>query len=616
MRDDELPEQVRTMCRLTFLPLAATVPGGMILAWVMGPSADMRSKTLWVGALAATSIVRIIHCHLYLRVQRTVDETLRWLWPMLLLIGLAGFVWSFAATSLLPMGVPLREALTMEVLVGVVAFGFLSLSMVPGAFPIFAGAIMIPAAAWQFSHGEWPRPLAGLLFLLFLLVMTVGSMRVVRLTRSQLRAVRENRELSERLRAERDAAFRMSDQLRTASEAKSRFLSHVSHELRTPLTVILGYSDMLLRDSRERQRPEALEQIRNAGRFLQRIVSDLLDLSSAEAGRLKLDTSDFSVARLLDEIVAELHIHPEARDLRIVRRIEPDVPAWIRSDRGRIHQLFLNLGVNALRFTSAGRVELVLRRVATDGRVVRLRGEVIDTGAGLAREQQARLFQPFTQIGDPATRPAGGVGLGLAICRSIVEQMGGTIGVESAPGQGSTFWFELPVQLAGKEAASGDTVSRLPVALAGAVLLAEDTAPIRELLARFLREAGCLPVTAVDNGTDLVDAARAGRFDLLLVDRHLPGMDRLEAIQAARAHERAERADRRPIVVVAASVMSDDLTACLDAGADAVVQKPLDMDRLGELLGQWLATARRAPPRRGGRGHAGDRAAGPCIGGR
>ena len=594
MRNEELPDQVRAMCRLTYLPIAATVPGGLLLAWLMGPTVSAADKTLWVIGLGVISLIRALCCYLYLRRPRTVEETVRWLWPLLGLTCVAGFIWSFAATLLLPIGVPIREAMTMEVLVGVAAFGFLSLSMVTGAFALFAGAIMVPAALWQFYHADWPRPLAGLLFLLFLIVMTLGSIRVVRLTRSQLQVARENRALSERLRAERDAAFRMSDQLRAASETKSRFLSHVSHELRTPLTVILGYCDVLLRDPRERQNPKALEQIHSAGRFLQGIVNDLLDLSSAEAGRLKVETSDFSLARLLDEIVAELRMHPEARALEVTRRIAADVPAWIRSDRGRFHQLFLNLGVNALRFTPAGRVELALHQVHANGRTLRLRGEVVDTGIGLARDQQARLFQPFTQIGDPAVPQAGGVGLGLAICRSIVEQMGGTIGVESAPGAGSTFWFELPVQRAGEHATGGDGEARAAVSLAGAVLVAEDTAPIRELLVRFLGEAGCAPVSAVESGTELVHAARAARHDLLLVDRRLPGMDGLDAIRAVRADERAAGQARQPIVVVTASVMDEDVSACLDAGADAVVHKPLDLDRLAELLGRWLPPVRRA----------------------
>jgi signal transduction histidine kinase/ActR/RegA family two-component response regulator len=589
MHNEELPEQVRILCRLSFLPIAATVPGGIILSVVLGPSISMSSKFVWVAALGVVSAIRGTCCYLYLRRQRSYEETARWLWPLLILTGLAGLTWSFPGTILLPIGVPIHEALTVEVLVGVVAFGFLSLSMVPGAFAIFAVPIIVPAALWQFLNGGWPRPLAGILYLMFLVVMVVGSLRTARLTHSQLRVARENRELLERLRAERDGAVRIGDQLRAASETKSRFLSHVSHELRTPLTVILGYTDLLLRDPRERQKPELLQQIRSAGAFLLGIVNDLLDLSRAEAGRLKLEMSEFSVTRLLDEVVAELHMQPEARTLAISRRISADVPAWIRSDRGRIHQLFLNLGANALRFTPAGRVELSLRRIGSDARTARLRGEVTDSGIGIAPDQQARLFQPFTQVEITAPRQTGGVGLGLAICRSIVEQMGGALGVESVPGAGSTFWFELPVQIAGEDLAGGAMAERAPVALSGTVLVAEDTAPIRELLTRFLRDAGCAHVTAVESGTEFVRAARATHYDLMLVDRRLPGMDGLDAIREVRATERAEGLQRRPIVVVTASVMSDDLAAGLDAGADAVVPKPLELDRLAELLGRWLA---------------------------
>ena len=531
----DLPAQMRAMCRLGQVPLAATIPGGVLLAVIMGSTVSLAGRLAWLGVLSLSSIARIGLCRSYLRRERSPAETRAWVRTMLVLTACAGLTWSFAGTLLLPLGVPVRETLTSEVVIGVVAFGFLSLSLVPGLFPAFASAIMLPAAAWQFMHAQWPRPLAGSLYLLFLAVMVLGSIRITRLTRSQIEVTRENEELLARLREERDAAFRINDQLRAASQARSRFLGQVSHELRTPLTVILGYSDLLLRDERERARPKVLEQIRDAGRFLLGIVNDLLDLASAEAGRLKLEMTDFSLPRLLDEVMAELRVNPLARDLRIERHLDPQVPAWVRSDRGRIHQLLLNLGTNALRFTPAGAVEIRLRRVASGDGTLRLRGEVADTGIGLSAEQQARLFQPFTQVGGSASAANGGVGLGLAICRSIVEQMGGSIGVESAPGAGSVFWFELPVRAAGEAAAEFAGGRPAQAALAGSVLVAEDSAPIRELLERFLRDAGCERVVGVASGTDLLQRAAAEEFDLLLVDRQLPGRDGVEAIREIRA---------------------------------------------------------------------------------
>jgi CheY-like chemotaxis protein len=220
---------------------------------------------------------------------------------------------------------------------------------------------------------------------------------------------------------------------------------------------------------------------------------------------------------------------------------------------------------------------------------LRLRGEVIDTGIGLSRDQQSRLFQPFTQLSNQAGSAAGGVGLGLAICRSIVEQMGGSIGVDSSPGSGSTFWFELPVRPAGESGRGSLPDRQSRTTLSGSVLVAEDTASIRDLLVGFLKDAGCTRVAAVQSGTELLRVARGEEFDLLLVDRRLPGMDGVDAIRELRADERTLGADRRPIVVVTASVLRSDLGACLDAGADAVVQKPLELDYLASVLSRWLS---------------------------
>jgi len=587
--DEILPDQVALMCRLFYFPAAATVPGATFVTLAMGPTVSVAARAGWVGAVAAVALARLLVSRAYLRRPRGPDEARRWLWGLFGLTALAGFAWSFGGTLLLPVNQPVRESLTAMCLIAALAAGWSSVSPVNGAFAALALPFVLPLAAWQLQTGFWPRQVLGVVYLIIVLVMLGAATRTARTTREQFRLARENGQLAARLGAERDALDRANAELRRANEAKSRFLGHMSHELRTPLTVILGYSDLLLRDEAERRRAEALERIKSAGGALLAVVNDLLEVASIDAGRLTLHEDDFAPAELLEEVLGVLRGHPEAREREINATRADDLPPRLRADRERLRQVLLNLGAHALRASARGRIALAMRAVTGDGGA-RLRAEVDYAGGELAPEAQAQLFEPFAGPGGLAGRGAGDAGLGLAISRSIVERMGGEIGVASAPGRGTTLWFEVPLQRV--EPAPAPAVrfgARVPEAFAGAVLIAEDVAETREFLARFVRETGCAPVVAVANGRELLAAARGTRFDLMLVDWRMPELDGLAAIAELRAAERAAGRPRTPAVVVTAEATSaEEQAQCLAAGADAVVEKPVDLDRLAAVLRRWL----------------------------
>jgi two-component system sensor histidine kinase/response regulator len=587
--DEILPDQLALMCRLLYFPATATVPAATVVTLAMGPTVSLPGRIAWVAALGVLAVVRLLCGRAYLGRARSAAEARRWLWLMLVLTAVVGTVWSLGGTVLLPAGQPVRESLTAMSLIAALAAGFSALSPVSGAYAALAVPFLLPLAAWQILSGDFPRQILGVVYLIFLLVMIGAAARTARTTREQFRLAHENSELAARLGAERDALDRANAELRLASEAKSRFLGHMSHELRTPLTVILGYSDLLLRDEGDRRRAEALQRIKSAGGALLAIVNDVLEVASLDAGALALHPTDFSPAELLDDVVALLRSQPEARDLEISVALGPELPARLHADRERLRQVLLNLGGNALRYTPRGRVALSVR--AAPSAAGQLRVEVTDTGIGIARELQPRLFEPFTPLETLGAPRGAGAGLGLAISRSIVERMGGRIGVVSDAGVGSTFWFEVPFD--GAEPAPAPAVrfgARVPEAFAGAVLIAEDVAETREFLARFLRETGCAPVVEAANGRELLAAARADRFDLMLVDWRMPELDGLAAIAELRAGERAAGLPRTPVVVVTAGALADDRTRCLAAGADAVVDKPVDLDRLAAVLRRWLRT--------------------------
>ncbi|MCJ2047838.1 PAS domain S-box protein [Methylobacterium sp. J-078] len=368
------------------------------------------------------------------------------------------------------------------------------------------------------------------------------------------------------------------------ARAKAEFLANMSHELRTPLAGILGVHDLLREDATlTRDQARLVGLARESGRSLLTIVNDILDFSKIEAGHLTIEALPFSLLALIEgcrELSAEtLQDRPVAFSIAIA----PDVPDWVLGDPTRLRQVILNLITNAIKFTPQGTVTLRaswLRDPAENRRSrARLRIELVDTGIGILPETLPHLFERFAQADGSTSRKYGGTGLGLTICRRLVQLMGGEIGVESRFGAGSTFWFEVPLRLAEAESAAEDRSSSLLQATAGAawrVLLAEDNAINQEIIGTVLRQKGHA-VTVVEDGERAVAAALdQGPLDLVLMDVQMPGQDGLAATRAIRARERAEGRGRLPIIALTANAMSEEIERCHAAGMDAHVAKPVD----------------------------------------
>lgn len=384
--------------------------------------------------------------------------------------------------------------------------------------------------------------------------------------------------LLRRLRKAKQMAEFSRQRAEASSQAKSSFLANMSHEIRTPLNGLMTMGQLLLATALDREQREYTENLVSSGRALNTVLNEVLDFSKIEAGVMEITPVDFSLRPLLDEVMQLMRFSAEVKGLRLEYQCAAGIPDRLHGDVSRIRQVLINLIGNALRFTENGEVVLCVDRVASDCEPMRLRFSIIDTGIGIREEQMEKLFQRFSQLDETPSRSHGGTGLGLAISKHLVEAMGGRIGAKSEYARGSTFWFELPLSLAGREG-TGMCEEGESITLQGLrVLLVDDDAINRLAGQRMLEQEGC-EVTLANDGKDALKQLRQLQVDLVLMDIHMPNLDGIEATR--RIRESWIGTDwHLPIIGLTASVMKDEQQRYLDAGMDDVVAKPVEIAAL------------------------------------
>jgi len=392
-------------------------------------------------------------------------------------------------------------------------------------------------------------------------------------------------------RRERDLADMraLKGQAEAASAAKSSFLAMISHEIRTPLTAIIGFAETLGAEPDPARRAEAGGIIVRNGHHLLGIINDILDISKVEAGRLAIETAPFAPQAVVAEVEATMRGQAQAKGIALRMAVDWPFPAQVVGDAARWRQVLVNLVGNAVKFTERGGVDV---RVAYAPETATLTATVADTGIGIAPADLARLFAPFTQADARTGRRFGGTGLGLYLAQMLARGMDGTIDVQSAPGEGSTFTVRVRAPLAegaallacappaGNARAAG--VAQPVRRLAGTVLLAEDGPDTRMLVQARLGRLG-LRCIAVADGALALAAVRGGGIDLVLMDMQMPVMDGLQATAALRAD-----GCTLPVIALTANAMAEDAARCRAAGCDDVLAKPIDFAQLERLLARLL----------------------------
>jgi len=392
-------------------------------------------------------------------------------------------------------------------------------------------------------------------------------------------------------------------QAEEANKAKGRFLANVSHEMRTPLNGVIAMADILRETSLNESQREITETLSNSAQLLLVQIEDVLDMAKIEAGRVQLETAPFDLGRLLTGTVKVMLPQARYKGLAVVTDIAPDASRWFVGDQHHLRQVVLNLLANAVKFTERGEVALRARTVHTANGVARVRIEIQDTGIGIAPDKQATIFEPFTQADDSVTRVYGGTGLGTTIARQLVRLMGGDLGLTSAVGVGSTFWFELPLQhsepkgidyvaeLAGTvrataaaNAVAAGTGASVHKIRGARVLIAEDN-PTNQRVTQLILESASHVPTIVNNGEDALDALERGGYDIALFDLSMPVVSGLEALKLYRFSTNRPI----PVLILSANVTTECIAECQRAGAAEFIPKPLRASFVLDAIERHLA---------------------------
>jgi len=400
------------------------------------------------------------------------------------------------------------------------------------------------------------------------------------------------------LQAAVERANIMARQALQANRAKNDFLANVSHEIRTPMNAVIGFGDLLAAEDLTVSQRELLDTIRNSSKNLLTLLNDILDFAKIEAGKMEAEVIDTDLSELLDEIYTFYKLAADRKGLDFEITIAGNVPAMIRTDPTRVRQCLINFISNAIKFTEEGFIKVAVSTAHTTGKDW-LRFDVADSGIGIKPDKTKVIFESFCQGDGSTTRKFGGTGLGLAITKRLAELLGGRASVKSCPDEGSVFSLTIPCESVGEDTETlsrfvpRERIPQLPPAqlpaLIGNVLVAEDNITNRRLITILLENLS-IRTTAVDDGAKALEMACSERFDLIIMDIRMPDMNGHQAARKLR-----QKGITTPIIALTAGVLKEDREECIKSGCDYYLPKPVNMQKLYEILSLFLSTKDASP---------------------
>jgi len=440
-----------------------------------------------------------------------------------------------------------------------------------------------------------------------------GAIESIRDISRYKKAEKELKRANLQLETATDHAKTMAIKAEQANAAKSEFLANMSHEIRTPLNGVIGMIGLLMDMGLNEQQREYAKLACDSGEALLSLINDILDFSKIEANKMNLEIMDFDLRSALKDTSDFLAIGAQGKGLDFVCKVEPDVPEILRGDPGRLRQVLVNLGSNAVKFTEKGEIAVHVRRMKDDENAIKLCFSVKDTGIGIPDDRKEILFTPFTQADGSTRRKYGGTGLGLAISRQLVELMGGRIGVKSEEQRGSTFWFtavfersserpekpsekirsgdaslhEMMMSGGSAEISAVSSVTAQSIKRKMRILLAEDNTVNQKVALAMLRNMGH-QADAVANGREAVHALESIPYDLVLMDCQMPEMDGFEATRIIRQGGSKTLNSRIPIIALTASALKEDRERCFRSGMSDFIAKPVLKKDLAEMVSKWM----------------------------